>query len=177
VIFIETLFADAWVIELERRGDDRGYFARAFCTREFAERGLPTEFVQSNLNASTAPGTMRGLHFQRAPHEEAKFVRCVAGAIYDVIVDIRPGSPTYLQSFGIELTPQNGRAVFLPKGFAHGFLTLAPDSTAFYMSDAYYTPDAEGGFRHDDPTLGIDWPIRVTTVSDKDRSWPLIDIG
>jgi len=175
--FTPTPLAGAYVVDLEKRGDDRGYFARAFCAREFAEQGLPTEFVQSNLNASAAPGTMRGLHFQHTPHEEAKFVRCVAGAIHDVIVDIRPGSPTYLQSFGIELTPENGRAVFLPGGFAHGFLTLAPGSTAFYMSDAYYTPGAEGGFRHDDPALGIDWPIPVTTVSDKDRSWPLIEAG
>jgi dTDP-4-dehydrorhamnose 3,5-epimerase len=174
MIFTETPLAGAYLVELERRGDDRGFFARAFCTREFAAQGLATEFVQANMSQSRDPGTLRGMHFQRAPAQETKLVRCVAGALYDVIVDNRPDSSTYLQSFGAELTAENGLAIYVPKGFAHGFQTLAPHTMASYMVDEYYTPEAEGGYRHDDPALGIDWPAKVTVISTKDASWPLI---
>ncbi len=175
MIFHPTPLAGAYVIELEKRGDERGYFARTFCAREFTEHGLATTFVQANTSLSAEAGTLRGLHFQRAPAEEAKLMRCVAGAMWDVIVDAREGSETYLQSFATELTPENGRQLYVPKGFAHGFLTLKPDTVAAYMVDAYYTPGVEEGFRYDDPALGIDWPMAPVVVSDKDRAWPLIE--
>jgi dTDP-4-dehydrorhamnose 3,5-epimerase len=172
--FTQTPLAGAYVIDLERRGDARGFFARTFCAREFSEHGLATHFVQSNMSLSALAGTLRGLHYQHAPAEETKLMRCVQGAMWDVIVDARPASPTYLQSYACELSPGNGRALYVPKGFAHGFQTLAPDTIAFYMVDAFYTPGVEDGFRFDDPALGIDWPMDVTELSDKDRTWPLI---
>lgn len=175
MIFAETSLSGAFVIDLERRGDARGFFARTFCAREFAEHGLATRFVQGNMSLSATPGTLRGLHFQHAPAEETKLMRCIQGAMWDVIVDTRPGSPTYLQSFGVELSAENGRALYVPKGFAHGFQTLEPNTIAFYMVDEFYTPSVEGGFRFDDPALGLNWPHAVTEVSEKDRAWPLID--
>ncbi len=173
--FTPTPLAGAFVVDLDKHGDDRGYFARAFCAREFAEQGLATVFVQANMSLNREAGTLRGLHFQNAPAQETKFVRCVTGALYDVIVDNRPDSPTYLQSFGAELSAENGRALYVPKGFAHGFLTLTPDSTASYLVDEFYTPEAEGGLRYDDPVLGIDWPGEVRVISPKDAAWPLIE--
>lgn len=174
MIFTETPLAGAWVIELERHGDDRGFFARTFCAREFAEHGLVTTFVQGNTSLSATPGTLRGLHYQQSPAAETKLMRCVQGAMWDVIVDLRPGSHTYLQGFGIELDAVNGRALYVPKGFAHGFQTLQSDTVAFYMVDEFYTPNAEDGVRFDDPALGLNWPLAVTEISDKDRAWPLI---
>jgi dTDP-4-dehydrorhamnose 3,5-epimerase len=174
VIFTETPLSGAWVIELERRGDDRGFFARTFCTREFAAHGLVTAFVQGNMSLSATPGTLRGLHYQHAPAAETKLMRCVQGAMWDVIVDLRPDSTTYLQGFGTELGAANGRALYVPKGFAHGFQTLQPNTVAFYMVDEFYTPGVEDGLRYDDPALGLDWPLTVTEISDKDRTWPLI---
>ncbi len=173
--FTETALNGAYVIDLERRGDDRGFFARTFCAEEFSQHGLATTFVQANTSLSAEAGTLRGLHFQRAPAEEAKLMRCVAGAMWDVIVDIREGSPTYLQSFGVELSAENGRQMYVPKGFAHGFQTLQPNTMAAYMVDEYYTPGVEEGFRFDDPALGIDWPHAITTISEKDQTWPLIN--
>ena len=175
MIFTETALKGAYVIDLERRGDERGFFARTFCAEEFGQHGLATTFVQANTSLSADAGTLRGLHFQRAPAEEAKLMRCVAGAMWDVIVDIREGSPTYLQSFGAELSAENGRQMYVPKGFAHGFQTLAPNTMAAYMVDEYYTPGVEEGFRFDDPALRIDWPHAVTVVSEKDQTWPLIN--
>jgi len=177
MIFTETPLAGAYLIELERRGDDRGFFARAFCAHEFANQGLVSDFVQANMSLSRDPGTLRGMHFQRAPAQETKLVRCVAGALYDVIVENRSDSPTYLQSYGAELTAENGLALYVPKGFAHGFQTLASDTMASYMVDEYYTPESEGGYRHDDPELGIYWPREVTVISNKDANWPLIGEG
>lgn len=174
MIFTETPLSGAYMIDLERRGDARGFFARTFCAREFADHGLATEFVQGNMSLSATAGTLRGLHFQHPPAEETKLMRCVQGAMWDVIVDTRPTSPTYLQGFGVELSAENGRALYVPKGFAHGFQTLAPDTIAFYMVDEFYTPGVEDGFRHDDPALGLEWPMAVTEISDKDRNWPLI---
>jgi dTDP-4-dehydrorhamnose 3,5-epimerase len=173
--FIQTPLAGAYVVDLEKRGDERGYFARAFCARAFAEQGLATSFVQANMSLNRDAGTLRGLHFQKSPAQETKYVRCVTGALYDVIVDIRPDSPTYLQSFGVELSAENGRALYVPKGFAHGFLTLTPDATASYMVDEFYTPEAEGGLRYDDPVLGLDWPGEVHVISPKDAAWPLLE--
>lgn len=172
--FTTTGLDGAYLIELERRGDARGYFARTFCAREFEAHGLSTTFVQANTSLSAEPGTLRGLHYQHAPAEEAKLMRCIQGAMWDVIVDARPASPTYLQSYGAELSAENGRQLYVPRGFAHGFQTLQPDTIAAYMVDAYYTPGAEDGFRYDDPALGIDWPKTVTTISEKDLNWPLI---
>ena len=172
--FIDTGLSGAYVIELERRGDARGYFARSFCAREFKALGLATQFIQANTSLSPEPGTPRGLHYQRSPAEETKLMRCIQGAMWDVIVDLRPGSPTYRQSYGAELSAENSRQMYVPKGFAHGFLTLQPDTIAAYMVDEYYTPGVEEGLRYDDPALGIEWPIAATTVSDKDQAWPLL---
>lgn len=175
MIFTETPLAGAYMIDLERRGDDRGYFARTFCAQEFGEQGLVTTFVQSNSSLSAKAGTLRGLHYQHAPAEETKLMRCIQGAMWDIVVDIRPDSPTYLQNFGCELSPENGRALYVPKGFAHGFQTLKPNTTAFYMVDEFYTPGVEDGFRFDDPELGVELPMAVSEISEKDLSWSLIE--
>lgn len=174
MIFTETPLRGAFVIDLERREDGRGFFARAFCADEFGAHGIDMQIKQANLSHNRDTGTLRGLHFQRAPAQEAKFVRCLAGRLYDVIVDNRPDSPTYLQHFGAELSAENGRALYVPRGFAHGFLTLEPDTMANYLVDEVYTPGVEGGFRYDDPGLAIDWPRAAAVVSQKDQSWPLV---
>lgn len=165
---------DAWVVSQTPFGDDRGYFARAFCREEFEAHGLPSTFVQCNTSFSRDAGTLRGLHYQVDPAPESKLMRCVRGAIYDLIVDMRPESPTYLEHFGIELTEDNHRMLFVPAGFAHGFLTLKPDSQAYYLVGGFYAPECERGVRYDDPKLGIEWPIEPQTISDKDRNWPLL---
>ena len=172
VIFLETALEGAYVIELERREDDRGFFARAFCEREFAEHGMPLRMVQTNLALSRERGTLRGMHFQAPPYAEDKLVRCTHGTIYDVIVDIREGSPTYRQWIGVELRDTDFRMLLVPKGFAHGFITLTNDVLVSYQVSEYYTPAAEHGARHDDPAFSIEWPIEATTVSEKDRDWP-----
>ena len=154
--------------------DERGLFARAFCAREFAAQGLETSYVQANISTNARAGTVRGLHFQRAPHAEVKLVRCVKGAIYDVIVDMREGSQTYRRSFGAELSDENGLMMYVPKGFAHGYQALADSASVFYMVSAFYAPQAEGGLRFDDPKLAIKWPRAVSDVSDKDARWPLL---
>ncbi len=174
LIFSPTPLDGAFAIDAERFGDQRGYFARTFCEKEFAEQGLATRFVQANTSFSANIGTVRGMHFQRSPHQETKLVRCVQGSVWDVIVDYREGSPTYLQHFGAELSAENGRQLYVPKGFAHGFQTLTTDAVVAYMIDEFYTPAAEHGLRFDDPAIGIEWPREVTTMSDKDRAWPLL---
>lgn len=172
--FEPTPLGGAWVITLEPRADQRGHFARAFCREEFEAHGIESHVAQCNTSFNVAAGTLRGMHYQTEPAAETKLVRCVRGAIYDVIVDLRPGSPTRLQHFGIELTADNLKMLFVPRGFAHGFLTLAPATEAFYMVGTPYAPEYEGGLRYDDPVLGIDWPAPVEVVSAKDRSWPLL---
>ena len=172
--FIETELEDAWLVELEPRGDERGSFARSFSRDEFTERGLLADYVQANASVSAHRGTVRGLHFQRAPHTEAKLVRCVRGAILDVIVDLRSGSPTYLRHQGFELSASNRRQLYVPPGFAHGFQSLNDDIEITYMVSAQYTPTAEGGVRYDDPMIGIAWPLPVSVISDKDARWPLL---
>jgi dTDP-4-dehydrorhamnose 3,5-epimerase len=174
MIFTETPLSGVYVVELEKRGDDRGFFARTFCAREFSEHGLQTQFVQINTSSSADPGTIRGLHYQRPPAEETKLIRCIQGALWDVVVDVRPCSPTYLQSVGVELSAENGKQMYVPKGFAHGFMTLQPNTIAVYMADAYYTPDLEEGFRWNDPGLSVTWPLPATVVSKKDKTWPLL---
>ena len=170
--FTETALKGAFIIDLERREDARGFFARTYCEREFAQHGLPTRMVQTNMSLTKQTGTLRGMHFQLAPHAEDKLVRCMRGAIWDAIVDIRPESPTYCQWIGVELTEENGRMLLVPKGFAHGFLTLSDDAVVTYQVSEFYTPSAEKGARHDDPAFGIKWPTDVLDMSDKDRQWP-----
>jgi dTDP-4-dehydrorhamnose 3,5-epimerase len=175
MIFHETRLGDAWLIELEPRGDERGMFARAMCREEFGERGLLTDYVQQNISLSADKGTVRGMHYQRAPHTEAKLVRCTRGAIRDVIVDMRRSSATFLQHQGFELTSENRHQLYVPPGFAHGFQTLSDDAEVTYLVSAAYTPEAEGGVRCTDPRLSIEWPLPITNISAKDASWPLLE--
>jgi len=174
VRFAPTALAGAYLIHLEPRVDERGLFARAFCAREFADHGLEPNYVQANISTNTRVGTVRGLHFQRAPHAEVKLVRCVKGAVYDVIVDVRENSKTYRRWFGAELSDANGLTMYVPQGFAHGYQALSDGATVFYMVSAFYAPQAEGGLRFDDPKLAIEWPLAVAEVSEKDAKWPLL---
>lgn len=174
MIFHELPLAGAYLIELQPHTDARGQFARAWCREEFSRQGLVTDFVQGNVSVNPEVGTLRGMHFQRPPHGEVKLVRCVRGAIYDVIVDVRPSSPTYRQWVGVELSPKALKMLYVPVDFAHGFQTLQPDSEVNYLVSAAYAPGAGAGWRYDDPALGIDWPLPVTLVSDQDSNWPLL---
>jgi dTDP-4-dehydrorhamnose 3,5-epimerase len=173
--FHETTLKDAWLIDLEPRGDERGMFARTFCRDEFAAHGMETLFVQQNMSVSAQRGTLRGMHMQQAPHAEVKIVRCVRGAIVDVIVDFRPESPTYMKHEAFELDDKNKRELYVPRGFAHGFLTMTDDAEVTYLVSAMYNGPSERGLRYSDPKLGINWPITPTVVSDKDKAWPLLD--
>lgn len=175
MIFHKTTLLDAKLIDLETRGDSRGFFARTMCRDEFAKQGMDTDYVQQNMSASVHKGTLRGMHYQRAPHAEAKLIRCVRGAIIDIIVDLRPNSPSFLKHEAFELTEENRRQLYVPRGFAHGFQTLTDNVEVTYLVSAFYTPSAERGLRYDDPQLGIRWPAEVTTISEKDASWPLIE--
>jgi dTDP-4-dehydrorhamnose 3,5-epimerase len=170
--FTATAVDSAYVVDLEKREDERGFFARAWCVEEFAAHGLYPSFVQGNVGRSSRRGTLRGLHYQIAPHQEAKLVRCTAGAIFDVLVDVRPESPTFGRWIGVELTADNHRMLYVPEGCAHGYQALADDSEAFYLSTEFYAPTAERGVRFDDPAFGIQWPVPVTLISDKDRNLP-----
>ncbi|WP_462380546.1 dTDP-4-dehydrorhamnose 3,5-epimerase [Pseudomonas sp. Marseille-QA0892] len=172
--FHQTELKDAWLIELEKRGDDRGFFARTMCQEEFAKHGMVTQFVQQNMSVSAHKGTLRGLHYQLRPNAEAKLIRCLRGAIIDIIVDIREDSPTYLKHQAFELTDTNMHQLYVPPGFAHSFQTLTDDVEVSYLVSAPYTPSAERGLRYNDEQLGIEWPLPVTTISDKDAAWPLI---
>lgn len=172
MIFSETKLKGAYLIELEKRQDDRGFFARGWCSREFADHGIAVDILQGNVSVNPHKGTLRGMHWQVAPHEEGKLVRCVRGRIYDVIVDIRPGSATQWQWLGVELTAENYRMLWVPPGFAHGFQTLEDDCEVNYLVSAAYSPEASRGLRHDDPAIGIEWPLPVTKISDIDRGWP-----
>ena len=174
MIFQPTTLKGAYTIAWEPRADDRGFFARAYCAEEFSLHGLVSTFVQANLTENRVAGTVRGMHFQKPPYAEVKLVRCVRGAIYDVIVDIRPRSPTYLTWYAALLSAENGLMMYVPEGFAHGYQTLTDDSTAFYLVSTAYTPGSEGGLRYDDRRLGIDWPLPAKKVSPKDAHWPLI---
>lgn len=170
--FTETPLAGAFLIDPQRREDARGWFARTYCAREFEAHALPTHMVQTNMSLTKKKGTLRGMHYQKDPDAEDKLVRCVQGAIFDAIVDLRPQSPTYCRWFGAELSADNGRMLLVPKGFAHGFVTLTEDAAVTYQVSAYYSPQSEGGARFDDPAFGIEWPVPVLDMSDKDRSWP-----
>jgi dTDP-4-dehydrorhamnose 3,5-epimerase len=173
--FTETPIPGAFVIDLEPRVDERGSFARAFCAQELERQGLETWFVQMNLSVSNAKGTIRGLHYQIGAASETKIVRCIRGAIFDVLVDLRPDSPTLRRHFGVTLSGENRRALYIPKMCAHAFQALTDDVEVLYQVDAFYSPESERGLRFDDPVLGIEWPEAVTVVSEKDRSWPLIN--
>jgi len=175
VIFTETALPGAFVLDLERREDDRGDFARAFCQDEFTERGLKPVIAQANVAFNRFAGTLRGMHFQFPPAAETKVVRCTRGAILDIIVDLRPESPTYLQNVAVRLDEDNGRSLFVPERFAHGYQTLVDGTETSYFVGEFYTPDAEGGLRADDPRLGLEWPLPVTTMSEKDRGWAELD--
>jgi dTDP-4-dehydrorhamnose 3,5-epimerase len=173
MIFTETKLKDAFIIEIEKIGDERGFFARVWCQNEFEARGLNSRWVQANLAFSKKRGTLRGLHYQIAPYEEAKLMRCIRGAMYDVIVDLRQDSPTYKQWLGVELTEDNRRMLYVPEGFAHGYQTLVDDTEVFYPVSQFYTPGAERGMRWDDPAFAVEWPVTENlTVSEKDKSWP-----
>lgn len=172
--FIRTDLKDAYLVELEPRGDDRGFFARTMCQEEFSEIGIVSRFVQQNTSYSAHRGTLRGLHYQRYPHGEDKLIRCVKGAIVDVIVDIRKESPTYMKHQKFKLTSDNRMQLLVPKGFAHSFMTLEDNVEVSYLVTAPYTPSSEDGLKYDDPVLGIDWPLPVSVISDKDASWPLV---
>jgi len=174
MIFTETPLAGAYVVDIEKKVDERGSFSRAFCAREFSELGIKPEVAQMNICSNGTKGTLRGMHYQVAPATETKLIRCTRGAIYDVIVDLRPNSPTYLQHFGVELTADNHRAIFVPEMFAHGYQTLSQETEVFYTVNEFYTPGCERGLRHDDPKLNISWPLKVTLISEKDSNWELI---
>ena len=173
--FTPLPLAGACLIDLEKRGDDRGFFARFFCEDEFARHGLCEKFAQINNSLTAKKGTLRGMHYQLPPAAEVKVVRCIRGALFDVILDLRPHSPTFGQSFGAELSAENRTMMYVPEGFAHGFVTLEADTEALYLVTAPYAPAAERGIRFDDPKFGIRWPVPPVELSDKDRKWPDYD--
>lgn len=172
MIIEPTPLAGAYTVSPERLEDDRGFFARVFCREEFESAGIEPVFVQANLSYNRLRGTLRGLHYQHPPHQEAKLVRCLTGSLFDVIVDARPESQTFRQWFGVELSEANQLAIFVPRGFAHGLVTLQDETSVFYMASEFYAPGFEAGLRWDDPVLGIDWPIEPIAISEKDRTWP-----
>lgn len=175
MLFTETELKGAFIIDLEMRKDDRGGFARTFCAREFEDHGIKPVFVQCNLSFNYKAGTLRGMHYQVAPACETKLVRCTQGAIYDVIIDMRPNSPTYMQHIGVELTAENHRALLVPEMFAHGYQALTDGAEVVYQVGEFYTPGYERGLRYDDPAFSIEWPMAVSVISDKDADWSLFD--
>ena len=172
MIFTPTPLPGAYLIELEKYEDERGFFARAFCTEEFARQGLPTRIMQANLSYNRHSGTLRGMHFQKDPHGEPKLIRVMRGSVYEVIIDLRPDSATYCQWHGIRQDWQQRQALFIPAGVAHGFLTLAPESELYYEMFAMYNPEAASGVRYDDPCFNIVWPADIQVITEKDRTWP-----
>lgn len=177
MIFTETKLKGAFILDIEKREDSRGFFARAFCQKEMAAHGLKPIIAQANLAFNIRKGTVRGMHFQYPPAAESKLVRCTRGAILDIIVDLRPDSPTYLQHIEVELSEDNYRALYVPERFAHGYQALRDGTETSYQVGEFYTPDAEGGLRFDDPKLGLKWPLPISVVSDKDKAFkPLSEI-
>lgn len=175
--FVETTLADAWLIELEKHRDERGWFTRLRCSREFPAHGLPGEFVQTNLSHNALAGTFRGLHYQAPPSREGKLVRCIQGAVADVIVDLRPDSPTWLRHEWFELTAENLNGLFVPAGFAHGFFTRQDGSMVLYEMTDYYTPELGRGIRWDDPALDLRLPGAITNIHPRDAAYPDLDTG
>ena len=172
MLFTELSLAGAYVVAPEPTHDERGFFTRVFCEREFAEHGLETRFAQHSVSQNLRAGTLRGMHFNLPPHEEAKLVTVTRGAVWDVIIDLRPGSPTYRQSAGLELSEENRLRLFIPKGFAHGFQSLRDDTEVLYYISDFYAPGAAAGLRHDDPAFALRWPLPISAINDKDRAWP-----
>jgi dTDP-4-dehydrorhamnose 3,5-epimerase len=173
--FTETKLKGAFIIDLERREDSRGFFARAFCRQEFEAHGLKSLIAQGNVAFNIRQGTLRGMHFQYPPAAETKLVRCTRGAILDIIVDLRPESLTYLQHVSVELNEDNGRALFVPERFAHGYQVLRDKTETSYQVGEFYAPSAESGLLHNDPRLGLKWPLPVAVISDKDQKFALLD--
>jgi dTDP-4-dehydrorhamnose 3,5-epimerase len=174
MIFTELPLRGAFAADLQELPDERGFFARSYCAQDFARKGWP-ELRQCSVSYNARRGTLRGMHYQEAPHEEHKLVRCTAGAIYDVIVDIRPSSPTYRRWYGAELTMANRRSLFIPPGFAHGFVSLTDGAEVYYMISAAHAPEFSRGLRWSDPAFGIEWPVAPTVISARDAAYPLLD--
>lgn len=172
MIFTETRLKGAYIIEPEKLEDNRGFFARTWCQREFKAHDIHANFAQCNISFSTKTGTLRGMHYQAAPYEEAKLVRCTAGAIYDVIIDLRPGSETFRQWIAVELSADNRKMLYVPEGFAHGFITLSDETEVFYQMSEFYEASHARGVRWDDPVFNIQWPLKVSVISDKDNLFP-----
>jgi dTDP-4-dehydrorhamnose 3,5-epimerase len=172
VIFVPTTLRGAFVVEPQRRFDERGYFARTWCRREFASAGLHPDFVQSSISKSLRKRTLRGMHWQATPHEEVKLVRCTRGAVWDAIIDLRPASPTYLKHFAVELTAESGRALYIPVGLAHGFVTLDDESEVQYQMSNYYEPSAARGVRWNDPAFSVPWPVVEPILHPRDAAYP-----
>ena len=175
MIFTETKLKGAFILDIERREDSRGFFARAFCQKEFADHGLKPVIAQANVAYNKYRATLRGMHFQYPPAPETKLVRATRGAILDIIVDLRPESPTYLQHISVELNEENRRALFVPERFAHGYQVLVDGTETSYQVGEYYAPDCEGGLLYNDPRLGLEWPLPVAEISDKDKVWKRLD--
>jgi len=175
MIFTETKLKGAFIIDVERHKDSRGFFARAFCQHEFTDHGLKPTIAQANIAFNVKKGTIRGMHFQFPPAAETKVVRCTRGGILDIIVDLRPESPTFLEHVAVELTEGNCRALYVPERFAHGYQVLRDSTDTSYQVGEFYTPSSEGGLLYSDPRLALDWPLPVTVVSDKDRLWKPLD--
>lgn len=173
--FIETPLHGLYVIEHKKLRDERGLFARTFCKHEFLQIGFTKELVQFNHSFNVKKGTIRGMHYQNQPFSECKLIRCVQGKVFDIAIDIRKNSPTYLRHFGIELSQENMLSIFIPEGFAHGFQTLEHNTSLIYHHSEYYTPQADAGIRHNDPEINIYWPLSAENLSEKDKSYPLID--
>lgn len=172
--FEETKLSGSYTIILSRAGDSRGWFARTYCADEFRKLGLNTEWVQSNHSFSSERATIRGMHYQKEPHGEIKIVRCISGSVYDVIIDLRKNSPTFLEWFGTELSADNMKSVYIPKGFAHGFQTLSENTELVYQHSDFYAPGSEAGIRYNDDRLNIDWPFQASTISERDANHPLL---
>jgi dTDP-4-dehydrorhamnose 3,5-epimerase len=177
MIFHETKLAGAYIVELDRKDDSRGFFARAFCAEELQQHGVEFQAVQANISHNHLKGTLRGMHYQGPPASETKFIRCIRGAVWDVIVDMRPESPTYLQHLGVELSADNGKAIYVPDLFAHGNQALTDGAELLYLMGGTYTPGFERGLRYDDPAIGIEWPLPVEVIHERDCEWPLLQIN
>jgi dTDP-4-dehydrorhamnose 3,5-epimerase len=170
--FTETGLKGGYLVDIERRVDGRGFFSRGWCRREFESQGLNPNLAQANIGFSDRKGTLRGMHYQVPPYQEAKLVRCTMGAIYDVVIDLRPDSATYRQWYGVELTADNRRMLYVPEGCAHGYETLVDDTEVFYQTSQFYAPECARGVRYDDPAFRVAWPSTVLVISDADRKWP-----
>lgn len=174
--FEKTRLEGSWIIDINKQEDERGFFARTFCQREFLEHGLNTRLAQCNVSYNRKKGTFRGMHLQVSPFQEAKLVQCTSGRIYDIIIDLRPESPTYLQHLGVTLSAQEYRMLYIPEGFAHGFLTLEENTNVFYQMSEFYAPECARGFRWNDPAFGITLPADIIVISERDANYPNFSI-